>query len=128
MYWVRTSEGNRTRSQPLCNPREIDILHEFHKADSGFRCEPTRFNLAINSFLSCTTSDFFGNSLVLANRFERCTLAIEPVVDPDLIEWDYGAYEGKTTDEILFSATKLFCDCSENRSANPAPDLPRYDP
>lgn len=25
-------------------------------------------------------------------------------IDPDLVEWDYGAYEGKTTDEILRAA------------------------
>ena len=37
--------SNRTRSQPLCNPREIDILHEIHEADSGFRREPYSIQL-----------------------------------------------------------------------------------
>jgi len=37
----------------------------------------------------------------LSRAAETCRLAgLEPELDGDLVEWDYGAYEGITTDEI----------------------------
>src|SRR5271165_1369302 len=49
-----------------------------------------------------TFAKVFTSLLQRASR--TCELAgfkAAAVVDPDLTEWDYGAYEGKTTDEIL---------------------------
>lgn len=48
-----------------------------------------------------TFAKVFTSPLQRASR--TCELAgfKAAVVDPDLTEWDYGAYEGKTTEEIL---------------------------
>ncbi|XVX18592.1 histidine phosphatase family protein [Actinomycetota bacterium] len=44
-------------------------------------------------------------SLVLASPLQRARetarlAGLQPEIDPDLLEWDYGGYEGRTTDEI----------------------------
>ncbi|MEO6790764.1 MAG: histidine phosphatase family protein, partial [Ornithinibacter sp.] len=50
----------------------------------------------------------FTFSLVLSSPLTRALRTAElagltPTVDADLVEWDYGGYEGRTTDEIRAS-------------------------
>jgi probable phosphoglycerate mutase len=53
---------------------------------------------------------------------ETCTLlglALEPTVDPDLVEWNYGVYEGITTKEIRETVpdwTVWFGGCPEGET------------
>ncbi|MEO5609506.1 MAG: histidine phosphatase family protein [Ornithinibacter sp.] len=54
----------------------------------------------------------FHFSLVLSSPLTRALRTAElagltPTVDADLVEWDYGAYEGRTTDEIRASLDDL---------------------
>jgi len=53
---------------------------------------------------------------------ETCTLldlALEPTIDPDLVEWNYGVYEGVTTKEIRETVpdwTVWFGGCPEGET------------
>ena len=58
----------------------------------------------------------------LQRAHETCTLldlALEPTIDPDLVEWNYGVYEGITTKEIRETVpdwTVWFGGCPEGET------------
>ena len=72
----------------------------------------------------------FDLTLVLASPLTRARRTAElaglsPSVDPDLVEWDYGGYEGRTTAEIRESVETRPGRCSTTASCRvPRPARP----
>ena len=55
----------------------------------------------IHERLEGATPKVFSSPLQRATETARLSLGLTPVIDRDLIEYDYGGYEGLTTSEIL---------------------------
>lgn len=80
--WARNGKHTGLTDIPLTEKGEI------HAAALGRRLERTKF------------SHIFTSPLKRAK--ETCTICgFDGKVEKDLLEWDYGAYEGMTSDEIL---------------------------
>ncbi len=89
IYIIRHGETEWARDGKHTGLTDIPLTEngEIHAASLGRRLERLKF------------SHVFSSPLKRAK--ETCTICgFDPQIDEDLLEWDYGAYEGLTSEEI----------------------------